>query len=651
MTVRRLALAVTMTALLSGSGRAATADSAVPLLVGSGQHVASQSTDAQRAAPALVQSETASAAATPIAGGGRSGALVIHATFDSSITGDPNSAAIQTMINNTVAIYESLFNDAITVNILFRYATTQPNGSALPGGALAISNYVLYTVPWSTYIADLKADATTTNDSTANASLPPSSGLSTNVLPSSAGGRAIGLNTPTAMFANGGVGVGGPYDGIVTLNSSQSFKFTRPAGAGLFDALRTTEHEIDEVMGLGSGIGAFSDVRPQDLFSWSAPGTRNLTSSGSRYFSINSGSTNIVGFNQTAGGDFGDWLSGACPQVNPYPQNAFACSGQASDVAATSPEGINLDVIGYDLLTAAGPTPTRTRTATPTPTRTATRTLTPTPTISVTPTATVTIPPTVTATRTPTPTLTPTPYPTPTLGSLDHFTCYKAAPTRHSIKFAGIANPPGVSLVDQFGSAQVAVRKPSSLCAPTDVNGDDASAPTHPEHLKMYPLKIPGRPVLPTKIKVVDQFNPTGLFVNARRPSYLLVPAAKSLTGPTPVPTPGTYATDHFECYAVTVTRGTPKFVPQLGVAVGDQFGTMTVDVKRPSYLCNPADKQSEDPTAPSHIDHLMCYKTKQTDAVKFVKIVGVFAEDQFGAEMLDVKQPQLLCVPALENP
>jgi len=179
------------------------------------------------------------------------------------------------------------------------------------------------------------------------------------------------------------------------------------------------------------------------------------------------------------------------------------------------------------------------------------------------------------------------------------------------------------------------------------VNGDDASAPTHPEHLKMYPLKIPGRPVLPTKIKVVDQFNPTGLFVNARRPSYLLVPAAKSLTGPTPVPTPGTYATDHFECYAVTVTRGTPKFRAAARRLRRRSVRTMTVDVKRPAYLCNPADKQSEDPTAPSHIDHLMCYKTKQTDAVKFVKIVGVFAEDQFGAEMLDVKQPQLLCVPA----
>jgi hypothetical protein len=30
-------------------------------------------------------------------------------------------------------------------------------------------------------------------------------------------------------------------------------------------------------------------------------------------------------------------------------QNAFGCTGQSSDVAPTSPEGVNLDVIGYDL--------------------------------------------------------------------------------------------------------------------------------------------------------------------------------------------------------------------------------------------------------------------------------------------------------------
>ncbi len=252
---------------------------------------------------------------------------------------------------------------------------------------------------------------------------------------------------------------------------------------------------------------------------------------------------------------------------------------------------------------------------------------------------------------TPTPTLSPTPTPTPTLGSLDHFTCYKAGATSGSVKFPGILNPPGISLVDQFGSAQVAVKKPKFLCAPTDKNGEDPSAPTDPEHLKMYQIKNPLKPVLPTNIKVVDQFNPTGLFVNAKKSAYMLVPAVKSLTGPTPVPTPGAFVTDHFECYKIGITKNTPKFVPQLGVSLGDQFGAMTVDVKKPAFLCNPVDKEGEDPTAPTHIDHLFCYKAKQVDAVKFVKIVGVFVNDQFGSETLDVKKPTMLCVPALENP
>jgi hypothetical protein len=97
------------------------------------------------------------------------------------------------------------------------------------------------------------------------------------------------------------------------------------------------------------------NLRPQDLFSWSSPGVRNLTLNGSRYFSIDSGSTNIVGFNQTPPGDFGDWLSEPCPQRHPFVQNAFVCPNQFSDISATSPEGINLDVIGYDLVSATTP--------------------------------------------------------------------------------------------------------------------------------------------------------------------------------------------------------------------------------------------------------------------------------------------------------
>jgi hypothetical protein len=277
--------------------------------------------------------------------------LVINATFDSSITSNANSAAIQAMINQAVAIYQAQFSDPITVSILFRYSTTQPNGNPMGAGALAQSNYVIYTgFSWATYINALTADAKTANDATANASLPASP-LSTNIIPTSANGRSIGLNTPAAMFANSSVGTGGPYDGIVTLNSAQPFQFTRPPGAN-YDALRSTEHEIDEVLGLGSFLPSGGNLRPQDLFSWSSAGTRNLTSSGTRYFSINSGSTNIVGFNQVSGGDFGDWVSPSCPQSNPYVQNAFSCTGQFSDVTSNSPEAINLDVIGYDSVAA-----------------------------------------------------------------------------------------------------------------------------------------------------------------------------------------------------------------------------------------------------------------------------------------------------------
>jgi hypothetical protein len=278
--------------------------------------------------------------------------LIIHATFDSSITGNPNAAAIEAMVNRAISIYESLFSDPITIQIYFRYATTAPDGTPLPAGRISQSNFVYYTVPWNTAANALRADARTSNDNLAIASLP-SIALSTNVLPTSANGRAVRVNTPPAMFANGTVGNGGPYDGIVTLNSAVPYQFTRPTSSGSFDGQRLTEHEIDEVMGLGSGLNlSGNDLRPQDVFSWSSAGHRNTSSSGTRYFSINGGVNNIVNFNQNPSGDFGDWLSTACPQAHPYVQNAFNCLGQFSDIGATSPEGINLDVIGYDLTQA-----------------------------------------------------------------------------------------------------------------------------------------------------------------------------------------------------------------------------------------------------------------------------------------------------------
>jgi len=287
--------------------------------------------------------------------------LVIHPTFDSSITNNSDADAIESMINRAIALYQSLFSDPLTVEIYFRYANTEPDGTPLPVGAAAESEYVVYYVRWTTFINSLKNDGQTANDTSANADLPITP-LTTNLVPSSANGRAVGLDTPPAIFANGTVGDGGPYDGIVTLNSDVPYKFVRPAVSGFFDAQTAVEHEVDEILGLGSYLGGSpedTDFRPEDLFAWSAPGIRTHSAAGVRYFSIDDGTTNIVNFSQDPTGDFGDWFSEPCPQVHVYVQNAFGCKGQSADISSTSPEGIALDVVGYDLTAALiPPTPT-----------------------------------------------------------------------------------------------------------------------------------------------------------------------------------------------------------------------------------------------------------------------------------------------------
>ena len=345
--------------------------------------------------------------------------LIIIPDYDDSITPD-----IEAMIERAISLEESLFNDPITVSILFRYATTQADGcSALPGGALALSLIGLSSTPWNEFVAALSADATTENDTMAIESLsePFPSPSPQTVIFSTANGRALGLmNTPPKVCANGCVQDGCPYDGIITLNSGFPFAFTRPPEPWQYDAQRTIEHETDEVLGLGSFLDIMNhdpaSPQPQDLFSWSSFGTRNLTTNGSRYFSIDSGSVNYVDFNQEAGGDFGDWLSEDCPQALPYVQNAFSCPGQVDDITVVSPEGINLDVIGYDLADTASPTPTATVTVTATPTTTASPTFTPwprpTPPPHITP---VPPPPSPRPTAWPRPTPPPhlTPVPTP----------------------------------------------------------------------------------------------------------------------------------------------------------------------------------------------------------------------------------------------
>src|SRR6185295_5346374 len=103
---------------------------------------------------------------------------------------------------------------------------------------------------------------------------------------------------------------------------------------------------------------------------------------------------------------------------------------------------------------------------------------------------------------------------------------------------------------------------------PTNKNGEDPSAPSHPDHLEDYQIKRSTGFVAVRNQAVVDQFGTQTLDV--RKPVGLQVPTAKShVASPSP---PSAPAVDHFQCYAVRRSRGSAKFTPRT-VTVEDQFG------------------------------------------------------------------------------
>jgi hypothetical protein len=109
---------------------------------------------------------------------------------------------------------------------------------------------------------------------------------------------------------------------------------------------------------------------------------------------------------------------------------------------------------------------------------------------------------------------------------------------------------------------------------------------------------------------VVNQFGTT--VVDVSRPSFLLVPASKSLvSNPPPLAGP---TVDHFQCYKVKRSRGTPKFTKIVGVTGADQFGSYTLDLLKPRYLCAPPTGGGSDDTEPSSTS---CAKTRNS-GVKF---------------------------------
>jgi hypothetical protein len=292
--------------------------------------------DAQTASlPVLASSEV------PIYPQSAGAGLLIQATFDPSV-----DAATQAVINNAINFYQNTFTNPITVNIYF-YAM---------GSGLGESWTTHYYGPYSDVRNALASTAKSTDDATALANTPagasnPVSG-DPNIIFSSANGRAIGLQTP------GSTHPGSPCptftgDGCIGLNVALANQY-----GGLTAVI---EHEIDEVLGLGSSLsGVTTPAMPwmEDLFRWASAGSRSYTANPSTsvpcvagtpraFFSIDGGVTAANEFNNCAnGGDYGDWVTHTPSQV----QDAFTNFSGAASLTATSSEARALDVIGYNIV-------------------------------------------------------------------------------------------------------------------------------------------------------------------------------------------------------------------------------------------------------------------------------------------------------------
>jgi len=254
--------------------------------------------------------------------------LVIDAAFDSTITSDPNAAAIEATINSAIGVYEADISTAITVSIGFSEMST----------GLGASSSYYGTIPYAAYRPALASNATSAAALTALASLPvstnnPVTGSST-INVKTANLRALGFNAIPP----------GGQDGTVSLNTSIT-NVGSPGTSGAYSLLAVTQHEIDEVLGFGSGLNQTSTIFPEDLFRYAASGARSYASSNTAaaFFSLN-GTTDLAQFNNVANGaDFGDWASGATPQV----QDAFGTPGASPTLG---PNELNvLSAIGYNL--------------------------------------------------------------------------------------------------------------------------------------------------------------------------------------------------------------------------------------------------------------------------------------------------------------
>lgn len=271
--------------------------------------------------------------------------LTFTTTFDATV-----DALARTAILNSLAEYSPLFNDNVNVSLYFKSS----------GSGLGTSSTFSFAVNYQAYYNALVADASSPVDTTALARLGmDGSGVSNPVNFTSqikqgrAGLAAVGIVIDTTGLDTG-AGDGLYYDGVIDLNLGLMNYDRITIDPNKYDLKAVTQHEVNEVMGTISNVTT-TDPRPADLFRFDQNGNRSFTSNTSSlaYFSID-GTTQLARYNQSGGGDWGDWFS--CPNAAPIAQVQDACSSPG----VTPNLGVEitlLDAIGWTRVQAPNGVP------------------------------------------------------------------------------------------------------------------------------------------------------------------------------------------------------------------------------------------------------------------------------------------------------
>jgi len=234
----------------------------------------------------------------------------------------------------------------------------------------------------------------------------------------------------------------------------------------------------------------------------------------------------------------------------------------------------------------------------------------------------------------------------------DHYLAYQVKEVKKTPQFKDLKV--NVDLKDQFDKdAQTyKVKKPVRLYNPVEktIGGVVFGINDKSTHYVGYQIRGPHTPV--TNIIVENQFGT--ITVDTTKGVLLLVPSLKNpdtIVDPT-LSFPDTV--NHFKCYKVKVTKGTPEF-EQREVSLKDQFLDKNFLVIKPTLLCNPVEKTVVDADGNSvttpivdEDNHLMCYKVKElVKQPKLDKKDKVWTNNQLAPDVFNKLKVKELCLPS----